>query len=86
MRFDAKTALLHRTAAVPSPAPAPGEPVRCVISDMNDRIWTPSALSPLVAAAALSVTGREPATLNSGAAGGAPMVTLVLTPAGAASA
>lgn len=86
MRFDAQTALLHRTAAVPRPAPAPGEPVRCVISDMNDRIWTPSTLSPLVAAAGLSITRREQATLNSGAAGGAPMVTLVLTPAGAASA
>ncbi|MGW5280411.1 GNAT family N-acetyltransferase [Streptomyces collinus] len=85
MRFDAQTALLHRTAAVPRPAPAPGEPVRCVISDMNDRIWTPSTLSPLVAAAGLSITRREPATLNSGAADGAPTVTLVLTPAGAAS-
>ncbi|MER6029860.1 bifunctional GNAT family N-acetyltransferase/class I SAM-dependent methyltransferase [Streptomyces sp. NPDC001851] len=80
MRFDADTALLHRTAAVPRSASAPGEPVTCVISDMYDRIWTPSTLSGLFTAAGLSVTGREPATLDSGAAGGAPTVTLVLTP------
>lgn len=78
MRFDADTALLHRTAAVPRSAPVPGEPVRCVISDMNDRVWTPSTLAPLFAAAGLAVAGKEPATLTSGAAGGAPMATLVL--------
>ncbi|MEU3829928.1 GNAT family N-acetyltransferase [Streptomyces sp. NPDC029080] len=80
MRFDADTALLHRTAAVPRTAPAPGEPVRCVVADMNDRIWTPSTLSPLFAAAGLSVTAEEAATLTSGAADGAPMTTLVLSP------
>ncbi|MFC9931335.1 GNAT family N-acetyltransferase [Streptomyces sp. NPDC127190] len=79
MRFDAATGLLHRTAAVPRTATAPGEPVRCVIADMNDRIWTPSTLSPLFAAAGLSVTGKETARLNSGAADGAPMATLILT-------
>ncbi|MGW5534465.1 hypothetical protein ACWER6_09630 [Streptomyces sp. NPDC004009] len=72
--------------AVPRPAPAPGEPVRCVIPDVTDRVWTPSTLSRLVAAAGRSVTGGEPARLNPGAAGGARLVMLVLAPAGSASA
>ncbi|MFC4086556.1 SAM-dependent methyltransferase [Amycolatopsis samaneae] len=78
MRFDSTTALLHRTAAVPKAGATPGEPVPCVVSDMNDRIWTPSTLSPLFAAAGLSVVGKEPAILDSGAADGAPMTTLLL--------
>lgn len=78
MRFDPVTALLHRTAAVPRPQSVPGEPVQCVVSDMNDRVWTPSALSPLFAAADLAVVDEKPATLDSGAAVGAPMTTLIL--------
>ncbi|WP_160148854.1 SAM-dependent methyltransferase [Amycolatopsis alkalitolerans] len=79
MRFDSTTALLHRTAAVPKAVSTPGDPVPCVVSDMNDRVWTPSALSPLFAAAGLSVVGKEPAALDSGAASGAPMTTLLLS-------
>jgi len=68
MSLDTERELLHRSVFVQLPSDGPK--VKGLMSDMYDKLWTPSAIKPLLDEAGLTISNRHQAAVENGAASG----------------